>query len=172
MKMNTPIKDLELYNECHRRFNYCDDTGVLTYKIRVANRVQIGDVVGSFTAFGYLSVCINSKHHQIHRIVWLMNKGKFPENQLDHISHVRTDNRMLNLREVTNQENAKNKRKSPKNTSGTTGVTWAKNEKRWKAQIMVNRRMIFLGQSKDINIAIQLRKDAEKRYNFHNNHGS
>jgi hypothetical protein len=57
------------------------------------------------------------------------------------------------------------------NKSGVIGVHWNKNHKYWCAQIMVDRKTIHLGSFKDINDAIKARKNAEKLYGFHENHG-
>lgn len=49
-----------------------------------------------------------------------------------------------------------------RNTSGKTGVTWCKSCKRWKASIIFKKRYYYLGSSKDIERAIELREEAEK----------
>lgn len=57
-----------------------------------------------------------------------------------------------------------NKRKSPKNTSGTTGVSYNKAMKKWVAYIRKDGKQHWLGSYKCIDDAIKARKDAEKRY--------
>ena len=50
-----------------------------------------------------------------------------------------------------------------RNTSGKTGVFWDKSDCLWKAKIMFKGRHYYLGSSKDIEHAIKLREEAEKR---------
>ena len=50
----------------------------------------------------------------------------------------------------------------PNNTSGVVGVYYDKSTKRWKARIGFKKKQYYLGSSKDINVAIKLRKDAEE----------
>ncbi len=49
------------------------------------------------------------------------------------------------------------------NTSGVVGVTYDKSTKTWKAKIQFKKKIYYLGSSKDINVAIKLRKEAEER---------
>jgi hypothetical protein len=66
--------------------------------------------------------------------------------QVDHINHDTLDNRRCNLRLCTCQENLRNKRLNPnKNTSGFKGVSWHKQNSKWKAEIMVNKNNIYIG---------------------------
>jgi hypothetical protein len=49
------------------------------------------------------------------------------------------------------------------NTSGVVGVTYDKSTKTWKAKIEFKKKRYYLGSSKDINVAIKLRKEAEEK---------
>jgi hypothetical protein len=72
--------------------------------------------------------------HLLHRWITGAKKGQV----VDHINHDTLDNRRANLRLVTDLENQQNRIKAQKNnTSGIPGVVWAKDKKRWKAQICV-----------------------------------
>ena len=60
---------------------------------------------------GYLYVCINGKHALKHRFIWSAFFGEIPEGmQIDHINTLRDDNRLDNLRLVTDKENKRNPR--------------------------------------------------------------
>lgn len=50
------------------------------------------------------------------------------------------------------------------NTSGCKGVTWDKQNQKWKAYIYFQKKRIHLGNYKDKNKAIQARKEAEGKY--------
>ena len=63
----------------------------------------IGDRFGSVGKLGYISGQLLGKIYKEHRLIWLLNTGTWPEDQLDHINGVRDDNRIENLRECTNQ---------------------------------------------------------------------
>jgi len=97
--------------------------------------------------------------------------GEWPENQVDHINHIRNDNRWINLREVTHQENNKNCSLRVTNTSGFMGICWDTSRGLWKSQIMVDGKTKYLGRFKDKKQAIKARQEANILYNFHENHG-
>lgn len=85
--------------------------------------------------------------------------GNFPDGDIDHINRVRNDNRWSNLRECTQSQNSANTGVRVDNTSGYKGVVWLKKRYKWKAQIMVKQKQIYLGQYNDI-------KDAAIAYNI------
>lgn len=63
---------------------------------------------------------------------------------IDHINNDPLDNRRSNLRPCTNAQNMMNKRKYAKNKSGYKGVLLTSGG-RWKAQISVEGRCMYLG---------------------------
>jgi len=151
--------------------HYNPETGIFTWKIRQArSKVSVGDAAGCKTK-GYTRIKINGKLYSSHRLAWLYVYGVFPVNQLDHINHARSDNRIENLREVTNQENHKNVSKHKRNRSGVNGIHWNSRDSNWKSGIMSNGKAIFLGNFTDKFEAICARKSAEVKYGFHSNHG-
>jgi len=56
---------------------------------------------------GYTYVCYAKNKIKSHRLVWMLHYGYNPI-MLDHINGDKTDNRIENLREVTNRENGQN----------------------------------------------------------------
>jgi hypothetical protein len=65
---------------------------------------------------------------------------------IDHVDGCKTNNRITNLREATNQQNLRNMaRLRSDNTSGFRGVHWAKKRQKWVAAICVDGRSKFLG---------------------------
>ena len=148
------------------------ENGKLYWKIRNSNRTKIGQEAGTLTRQGYIQILYRKKHYQAHRIVWELHNGDIPTNmQIDHINHIRHDNRIENLRLVSNSDNHKNRKLSPKNTSGITGVYWDKGVEKFKAQIQVDGNYKYLGHFDTIEDAKQARKQAEEHYRFHANHG-
>ena len=65
------------------------------------------------TSKGYLTVNIDKKNYRKHRFIalqWIPNPDNLP--CIDHINHIRTDNRISNLRWVSYLQNANNNSKS------------------------------------------------------------
>ena len=144
--------------------HYDPVSGIFTWKISNSNRVKVGDVAGSLDGGGYLRIRVCSRLYQAHRLAWLHTCGNWPEDQIDHTNRIRTDNRIDNLREVTNKQNQQNKSKSSLNTSGYQGVHWYKQSSKWQALIMHNQKRIHLGYFSILEEAISARKAAEKLY--------
>lgn len=88
--------------------SYDSETGLLTWIIN-RKSVKIGFIAGTLCDTGYISVTLDMKRYKAHRLVWLYVHGEFPKECLDHINRDRADNRIDNLREVTNAENQQNK---------------------------------------------------------------
>jgi hypothetical protein len=121
---------------------------------------------------GYLAVDIDNKHVKVHRIVWMMSHGKWPNPMIDHINGNRKDNRICNLREVTNKQNQENKRASitknglPK--SGYKGVHWNRFTKKWIASISHDKKKIYIGSFTDPQKAFFAYKQLAQKLHTHN----
>lgn len=137
---------------------------------KIWNTKCAGKEVGS-SSYSYVRVSLNSISYKGHRVAWAIYYGEWPKGQLDHINGVKTDNRIVNLREVFGNGNSKNMPKQRNNTSGVVGVYWFKRDNLWKAQIQVNNKSIHLGYFTNKQDAINARKQAEMDYGFHPNHG-
>lgn len=125
-------------------FRYEERTGRLFWRISPSQSVRAGDAAGSDNGQGYMTVKYKGKKYALHRLVWALWYGEFPNQDIDHINGHRSDNRIANLRAVTNQQNCQNRRKpTKKNKSGFLGV--AQEGSRWRAQICVDNRRIRLG---------------------------
>jgi len=142
----------------------------ITCKPDIGKLFAYGLEIGSFDG-QYLRVVIDYKSYLVHRVIWFMTYGDWPET-IDHENKDKTDNRISNLRSVTQQENTKNCGMGTNNTSGFTGVYWNKNNKKWIANICVDRKTKYLGSFKLIDEAIARRKAANIEYGFHENHGA
>jgi hypothetical protein len=64
---------------------------------------------------------------------------------IDHINGIRDDNRWINLRTATRQENCYNRGKQLNNKSGYKGVSWNNSRSKWVAQIVINGKKKHLG---------------------------
>ena len=150
--------------------DYNPSTGLFIWKSDRTSTVREGDVAGT-NCKGYITITINGKRYQAHRLAWLYMTGNLPNNQIDHINGVRDDNRFCNLREVDNSENARNSKHRDNNTSGHIGVNFEVRGSKWTANIKVDGKKIYLGRFPTKDEAIEARKKAEIKYGFHSNHG-
>jgi len=98
---------------------------------------------------------------KLHRLI-LHAKGI--ELDGDHFDRNKLNNQRSNLRLLTTVENNYNSSLRKDNSSGHIGVTWNLMAKKWQAQIQVDRKLKYLGLCKNINDAILLRQNAEKKY--------
>lgn len=158
--------------QLHAYHTYFEYDGInLINKITRNSRAMKGVIAGNMGNRGYLVVRLNYKPILVHRIVWEMcNNTSIPSGmQIDHINGIRTDNRIENLRLVTNHENRKNQKLRVDNKSGYNGIGRRKGS--WEARIRVNGETLYIGRFKDVEDALLARKNAEIKYGFHPNHG-
>ena len=130
-----------------------DQTGIILQGRATRGYLQVGLMANKKRNFKYI--------HKLTAEAFLEN----PENKkcVDHIDNDRQNNNLINLRFATSQENSQNSKLSSKNTSGAKGVRWQKGQNRWRAEITINGKLIYLGSfiNKDdaINIRIERAKD-------------
>lgn len=127
-------------------FSYDPDTGVFRM-IKSAKPACVGRIMGAHDPKGYLRFNVDGACHLAHRVAWLHYYGYWPREQIDHVNHIRDDNRIANLRECTNAENRQNIRPEGYGTSGRLGVH-ANNSgygKPWYASIMIDQKREHLG---------------------------
>lgn len=116
----------------------------------------------------YLILTINGNIIKAHRAAWFIVHGEMPD-QIDHINGNGLDNRISNLRNVSNQDNQRNCRLRKDNKTGVVGVR--NMHGKFASQIRVNKKDIHLGVFSDFFEACCARKSAESKFGFHKNHG-
>jgi hypothetical protein len=143
----TKPKDSGLTVQRIRELVHCDpDAGVFTWIKPTSFRVSAGDIAGSVSDEGYVFVTIDGYRHRAHRLVWMWVHGRWPVDFLDHINGNKSDNRISNLREVSNSLNMQNqKRALAHNKCGFLGVHKHSLCEKWTAQIKVNGVNHYLG---------------------------
>ena len=92
--------------------------------------------------------------------------GYLPEDEIDHINHVRADNRICNLRLVCHSDNQKNRKLNKNNSTGVSGV--CQHTHGW---IVTIGNKGYIGLYTDFFEAVCSRKSAENKLNYHENHG-
>lgn len=134
----TPEHVLEL-------LNYDPLTGIFTWKNPRSPRMKPGDVAGSANNLGYILIYIDGLRYRAHRVAWFVSYGHWPENEVDHINGIRSDNRIVNLRDVDRSGNMHNASgKLSGNSTGVQGVHKVK--KKYLSAITVNGKRTVLGR--------------------------
>ena len=125
--------------------NYDTETGIFTWKERIAKCVHIGAVAGCLEKrIGYVTIGISGDVFKAHRLAWLYVHGVWPDGLIDHINGQKADNRIANLRVVDAGGNSQNVRKPNKrNKSGFIGVIAYQGK--WRASITVNKKTRRIG---------------------------
>ena len=100
-------------------FHYDEHTGRLTWRKPTSPRAKVGDEVGYTSQRGYRVTKVMNGRYRVHRLIYKMMTGEEPD-EVDHINNIKDDNRWLNLRSVTRQENQLNRIDSKRNG----GVKW------------------------------------------------
>ncbi len=128
-------------------FDYDRETGWLVRKVTVSSRAIAGMRAGGTRADGYRHVSVDGRRELEHRLVWLHVHGSLPDEFVDHVNGVRSDNRIANLREVSRAENTQNNTviRSDNQSAFHIGVSWHKKNKRWRARIGVSGKKVELG---------------------------
>ena len=96
----------------------------------------------------------------MHRVIMKTPRGK----DTDHINRDKLDNRRDNLRICTRSQNKMNQLKQSNNTSGFKGVVLHKDAKKYQAQIIVDKKYIYLGLFNSLREAALVYNDAAKKY--------
>jgi len=160
------IKALPSLEVLRHLFVYDPETGVLRWRVKPhpsAQRIKPGDVAGTVgIKHGYLVVGISRVYYYVHRIIWKMQTGADPVDQIDHRDGGKLNNRWLNLRAADNGKNRWNTKLAKNNRSGVKGVTF-EHGRAWLAQIGKDRAQIRLGRFKNFDDAVAARRDAEIR---------
>jgi len=106
---------------------------------------KVGSTAGT-VIHGYICIGVDCRVFQAHRLAWFYTHGVWPKGELDHINRNRSDNRIVNLRETTKQQNQYNASTRQDSTSGFKGVYFEKESKRWKAQGVLDKKRINIGR--------------------------
>lgn len=162
------------FEKAKELFVYDRETGIIKWRKRTSNR-RLGNRVAGYARpnDGYIQICINGKRYLAHRIAMLLSYGFYgDELEIDHINHVRDDNRLSNLRFVTHIDNQRNQSRFNNSTTGVTGVVYHKRSRKYMVRIMVDGVYIYLGIFTTLEEAVKARKDAEIKYKFNPNHGA
>ena len=141
-----------------QHLHYNPETGIFT---RIYSKMRpdcIGKQLGCVDGSGYIIISVLDKLYRAHRLAWLYMYGEFPKFDIDHKNRNKADNRIINLREATRQQNIFNSVKK-NNSSGITGVSAIPNRKNWRARTCINGKSIYIGTYKTKEEAAKAYKD-------------
>lgn len=148
-------------------FSYDADSGAFQHKELLTAKTIIGAEVGYRECTGYRKFTLNDKDYPIANLIWSYVYGYYPPVLVDHINHVRDDNRLENLRHATHVQNCRNMSLSANNTSGRCGIGYHAPTQKWRVTILGEHKGLF----STFEEAITVRESAEKELGFHPNHG-
>lgn len=153
--------------------HYNPDTGVFTWIAKsnphVPTRV-IGSTAGSVNKSGRMQIRFFGRSYQAHRLAWLYVHGSMPDQDIDHINRVPTDNRIANLRLVTHAENCQNRFLRSDNQAKLQGVDFQKRDSLWRSRISVDGKTIYLGLFRTKEEAHAAYQRAAAEIHTHNPH--
>jgi hypothetical protein len=114
--------------------DYDPNTGVLTWKNHAGFKWK---TAGNPTTHGYLKFQLDRQVCYCHRMIWKIETGKDPANQIDHIDGNKANNHISNLREATQFENKLNQPQQKNNKTGVKNICQEKG-KYPTIQIVIN----------------------------------
>jgi len=126
---------------------------------------------GCISVRGYIQVRMYKDKFMAHRIIWALHYGLWPKNGIDHINGIKTDNRIENMREVTQFSNSKNAHKYPRREPWiATGIIRRKSK--FYAHAQVDNKSIHIGTFKCHTSAHLARLLFDKKNGFSDRHGT
>lgn len=147
----------------NERLHYDPEMGCLTWRAHIAmprswnTRYAGTAALSAQSRSGHLRGRIDGRAYSAHRVIWKMVHGDDPA-VIDHINSDPKDNRLDNLRSVTQQENCAARRK----TVQFSGITWRADKRRWVAKIYRNGKRFGLGHHVCWAKALRARLAAER----------
>ena len=125
------------------------------YKIKIILQTN-------YNGYKLYQVHIDIKKYNLSRVVYKAHNNDWDitdnsmNNHIDHINRNSLDNRIENLRILTNQQNQWN--------TNAKGYCWNKADKNWQAQITVNSKIKYLGKFTEEEEAHQAYLNAKELY--------
>ena len=114
----------------------------------------------------YGLVKVEGRKFAVHRVVWAVVHGSWPEGIIDHINRDATDNRIENLRITDATGNSRNLSRSKANTSGHNGIDFSAGK--WRVRVGT----VFGGRYDNLDLAIKVRDLLYTELGYSEGHGS
>jgi hypothetical protein len=136
----------EAQQRLHRLFDYDPEQGV--FIARIPRRgVEIGEVCSGCAVNGYYLLTVDGEQILLHRLIWLYVYGKWPSKKIDHRDGNGLNNRIQNLRDVTQGINVQNQRRArvDNRSTGLLGSYRRKDTGRFTSRIGIDGKSLSLG---------------------------
>lgn len=134
------------FEEIDELLTYCPDSGNLYWKVDQGWWAKKGKVAGSINnkSTGRKQIKLKQLMFYQTNVIWLLVHKRWPTKTIDHINRDAGDNRLKNLREVSNTVNSYNQKKKRHSTNKFKGVKRCSNGK-WNASIVIGGTEISIG---------------------------
>lgn len=132
MKHISPLPDADYLRSI---LSYDPLSGIVTWLIDAASSVRAGSEAGTLHSDGYIRVMIGRKTYALHRVIWKLHYGADPVGVVDHRDGVGSDNRIKQLRDVTQRQNLWNGARSRKSKTGFKGIVFDPKYKVYRVNI-------------------------------------
>lgn len=125
--------------------DYNPNTGLFTWRQRLAPRGPVGSVAGCKDKHrgNRVFIRIDGVLYLAHRLAWLYIFGWMPDT-IDHINGDPSNNSIANLRVASQMQNVWNSNVRSDNTSGIKGVRFDASRGKWSARLKVNGKFVLL----------------------------
>jgi len=125
---------------------YDEHSGEFRWRVTKNPNIRKGEVAGCQARSEYWSIHIDGRNYRAHQLAWLYVKGEWGRPLIDHRDGNPLNNRWTNLRLATHTNNAANRPRLPRNTSGFKGVSFDRRRGAWAAQITKEGKRYFIGR--------------------------
>ena len=137
-------------DQLRRLFDLNAETGEIRWSTACSRGSLTHRVAGSNLNSGYRQVKVGGCSYLVHRVIWAIVYGVWPERAIDHIDGNRSNNAVTNLRLATASQNMQNLAvKQTKSASGLMGAIHvpgtSRRRERWESRIRVGGVQKYLG---------------------------
>ena len=146
--------------------SYDEMSGWFTWKEGTARQFKRA---GGYQNDNYRAITVDGISYFEHRLVWLYVHGRWPYFEIDHLNGQKDDNRLENLRDVTHEINARNRR-IHKGQSPKPAITRSKRDGFYRTGVSVYGKYHPLGKFESYEEAFEARKRVLDDLDYHEDH--
>lgn len=146
---------------------YDPKTGQLFWRKSPGARgpVRAGDIAGCLRPDGYISIKLDGRFYQAHRLAYFLATGTDPgEMTVDHWNGIKSDNSFVNLRLATPSQQKQNQAKPRSDSSSDHRGVYESPSGSWRAELTFEGKYVFRKTFKTKEGAIAARRAAELKY--------